>query len=70
MTLFEWLSIVTYFTQLGAILWGINEMRKSNDNRAASNELMLSMAAGIREQSAGIRAILERNQPNPSSQGG
>ena len=33
-------------------------------------EVLAEIGAGIREQSAGIRAILERTQPNPSSQGG
>lgn len=53
-----------YGAQLGAVLWGINEMRKSNESRAGQIEILgnalKDIGVGLREQSAGLRALLER----------
>ena len=71
MSLFEWLSIIAYFAQLGLIYYGLRRMEQTGQRRDRQLDEMLrqseesrvalrEIGAGIREQSAGIRALLER----------
>ena len=61
MTTFEWFSIgvpfLTGLIQVGAILWGIRTMGETGQRRDQQLDVM---AESLREQSAGIRALLER----------
>lgn len=57
MTVFEILSILTAWVQLGVIGFGLWLMQQSGQRRDKQiDEISLS----LREQSAGIRALLER----------
>ena len=55
MSEFETYSILISVCQLGLIAWGIRSMREGNKGR----EVFLE---AVKEQSAGIRALLERSQ--------
>ena len=59
MTSFEWLSIVAYYLQLLVIGGGLWMMREAGLRR---DRQLDDMSASLREQSAGIRALLERSQ--------
>ena len=75
MTLFEWLSIFAYFSQLGAIVWGIRTMGRSAELRDQAHErrheetmlvlrqqgeALTHMGAGIERTGQGIERLLER----------
>lgn len=60
MTDFETYSLLISVCQLGLIAWGILSMRGSNTSRDAQLKVLEDIGTGIREQSAGIRALLER----------
>ncbi len=64
MRLFEICSILVSLVQCVLIAWGIWAVSKNNESREASNQLFVDIGAGIREQSAGIRALLGRSQPS------
>jgi len=53
-------ALIVGMVQCGLIAWGIWVMRGSNKSRDATNQMLADIGAGIREQSAGIRALLER----------
>ena len=63
MTSFEWLSIVAYYLQLlviGGGLWMMREAGLRRDRQIdQQGKVLEDIAAGIREQSAGIRAVTE-----------
>ena len=63
MSPFEICSILVSLAQCALIAWGIWSLNKNNESREAGNQLFVDIGAGIREQSAGIRALLERSQP-------
>lgn len=60
MTDFETYSLLISVCQLGLIAWGILSMRGSNTSRDAQLKVLEDIGTRIREQSAGIRALLER----------
>jgi len=67
MTAFEWLSLGAAYgvggVQCLLIWYGLRMMRESGERRDRQLDLM---AEAMREQSAGIRALLERTTPqNP-----
>ena len=53
-------ALIVGMAQCGLIAWGIWVMKGSNKSRDAINQMLADIGAGIREQSAGIRALLER----------
>ena len=53
-------ALIVGMVQCGLIAWGISMMRESTKSREATNQMLADIGAGIREQSAGIRALLER----------
>ena len=54
MTLFELLSIGVGLFQCGLIAWGIWVIRGSNENRAATNQLMIAQSQALADQSKGL----------------
>lgn len=63
MTLYEWLVLFLWAAQLGAVLWGITEFRKSTmrdvEQAAHWRAVLEEVGAGIREERARFRACLE-----------
>lgn len=56
MTPFEQWSLIAYFSQLGAILWGLWLMREAGQRRDKQLDILIE---GLREQSAGIRTAVQ-----------
>ena len=72
MTSFEWLSIVAYYLQLmviGGGLWMMREAGLRRDRQIdQQGKVLEEIAAGIREQSAGIREIVALSQAQRAEQ--
>lgn len=61
MTAFEQWSLVAYFLQLSAILWGIWIMRASTKSREPIIEALRQQGAALERMGAGITRLLERS---------
>ena len=72
MTSFEWLSIVAYYLQLlviGGGLWMMREAGLRRDRQIdQQGKVLEDIAVGIREQSAGIREIVELSRAQRAEQ--
>ena len=72
MTSFEWLSIVAYYLQLlviGGGLWMMQEAGLRRDRQIdQQGKVLEDIAVGIREQSAGIREIVELSRAQRAEQ--
>ena len=72
MSPFEWLSVIAYYGQLLVIFYGLKRMEQTGTRRDKQidqqGKVLEDIAAGIREQSASLREVVELSRAQRAEQ--